>query len=199
MASTTKDTSLRIYYSDPNKYRDISSNNLKASVNSAIKARDVGMSPYYAALSPLITVIEGDGTPFGIIKGQDISTKALLPGFLKHSEIKQTGNRISIDGIAPEKAQLLILNDKVEKLKRLDPSRLPNPEDVLRHYNDPRLQDSPYSKLTKEILDTIITDERNAPIKALLEPLLNSVIQERQKEEGIGTGTGTGIVTGSKR
>lgn len=176
---------VRIYYpNNPNKYRDINKANLKASVDTAIQANKAGMSPAYSTLSPFITIVEGNGTPFGITSNQDISDKAFLPDVIpKTVKIQKSkgSNRIGMGEIPKNSAQILILNDKVQKLQRINKGEMPMPEDVLLHYNDPRLEDNPYPSMVQETYRAIMTEAKNKEVKDIVQPLLDSLDAYRTK------------------
>jgi hypothetical protein len=142
------------------------------------------MSPAYSTLAPFITIVEGNGTPFGITSKQDISHKALIPDVLPQSvqiQKNKENNRIKMDSIPKNSAQILILNDKVQKLQRINKCEMPKPEEILEHYNDPRLENNIYPSMVQETYRAIMTEEKNKEIRDMVQPLIDSLNEYRTK------------------
>lgn len=170
MPTSPESNNVRIQYEDPNKYRDIDKDLLKNSIQTAIES---GIHPALAQILPIITILEGNGTPYGVLKGQDISARRATPALLQKlgdlTPYKVAGNRLATDNMPKDVAQALLLNDKFQKLSAngMDNSV----ENTAQHFRDPRIPNTKYSEEINNTIQNILNHPANVDIRTMLEPL----------------------------
>lgn len=168
-------TDTRIYGVSPKDYRDIDSNLLKLATEQSKKAVEAGLPPQLAAMIVPLVILEGNGKPFGVIKGQDVAAKR-LPALLKASNTNKPDNfgRLSTDGVPIPDASLSLLSDKFHSLKASGKDY--TIADILNKFNgDSTLQEKTgktYAEHVGAIFDQIMSNGKNSKLKAAIEPFL---------------------------
>lgn len=168
-------TDIRIYGQDPSSYRDIDANLLQKAKEQAQKAQEAGLPPQLAAMIIPLVILEGNGKPFGVTKGQDVAAHRLPPK-IRASMAGKPDNfgRLKTDGVPIPDASLALLADKHAYFTAS--GRDFTVADVLNRFNgDPTLEEKtgkPYSGHVEAVLKDITENPKNSHVFELMKPFL---------------------------
>lgn len=144
---------------------------------SASRANTSYQDEELSTLAKLITIFEGNGHPFGITRGQDVSAKRLRPA-LKEELLgvgaeSKAGGRISVDNVPRDIAMQALLEDKKASLvanqKDASPGAVAEAWNTEKHLKE-RTGKS-YSEWISSTYRNIVDQFANEQIRKLLKPI----------------------------
>lgn len=186
---------------NPDLRREVDAENFVKSIEAAREAQRRGQETALAMLGPLMTILGGDGTPFDVKAGQDISRdrarfsadslpergtlastfspaaalaySAMPQNPFEPPKIKGKARRIAMDAVMAQEPGRgqQLLINDKEATLRATKQPV-DVYSVAKKYNADSKVGDKYPELLISILEDIYSDPRNAPLKELMDGIL---------------------------